>query len=141
MSNKILAENLFKSLKEVKRTKIHSLPVLNYALLDFSNGELHITTTDLEDTITVKCPCRLDEEFSTCVLMVHKVNDLYPNGRIKASYKYYPFLDYIKVMAEDNAVLEFTFNPDVQILAIKSGRSTTEFKCLDAMEFPTGCVA
>lgn len=136
MSNKLLAENLYKALKEVKCTKVHSMPVLNHAKLDFSNGELTITTTDLENTITVKCTCRLNEEWSTCVPMVNIYKELYPNKSVKKSYKYYPFIDYIKVMAEDKAVLDFIFNPNVQILTIKSGRSTTEFKCLDAMEFP-----
>lgn len=140
--NKLLAENLYKALKQVKRTKIHPLPVLNHAKLEFSNGELTITTTDLDEPITVKCPCILNEEWSTCVLMVHKcdvVIGYYAGyGTAKtANHKLYPFLDYIKVMAEDKAVLGFEFIENTETMIITSGRSRTEFKCLDALEFPS----
>jgi DNA polymerase III sliding clamp (beta) subunit (PCNA family) len=138
--NTVLAENLYKSLKEVKRTTIHSLPVLNHAKLEFSNGELLVTTTDLEKPITAKCAARVESEWSTCVPMVHKCEVItgYTCGRgeITAKHKLYPFLDYIKVMAEYKEVLELEFLPDIQILVIHCGKSRSEFKCIDAMEFP-----
>jgi hypothetical protein len=138
--NTVLAENLYKSLKAVKRTTIHSLPVLNYAKLEFSNGELLVTTTDLEKPITAKCAARVESEWSTCIPMVNKWTDKhwdkFKERWVTESHKYYPFHDFVKVMAEYQEVLELEFLPDVQILVIHCGKSRSEFKCLDAMEFP-----
>lgn len=140
--NKVLAVNLYKALKNVKRTKISSLPVLNHAKMQFTNGELIVTTTDLENPVQEKVSCILNEEWSTCVLMVHKVETGHDeNGythKIGKTYKYYPFLDFVKLHAEYQDVLEFTFNPEVQIMTVRvqGERNTTEFKCMDALEFP-----
>ena len=42
-----------------------------------------------------------------------------------------------KVLAEGfDDVLEFEFLENTQTLVIRHGTSRTEFKCLDAMEFP-----
>ena len=129
--NKILSENLYEGLKKVKITKVNKyLPVLNCAKLEFSNGELTITTTDLENSYIAKVPCiTMNDEFSTCVPM---------QTRINVSKTRYRFMDFIKVCAEYRDVLEFTFDPKIQILTIKvqGERSITEFKCIDAEEFP-----
>ena len=134
--NRVLATNLYKSLKEVKRTKIHSLPVLNYAKLEFTNGELIITSTDLEKPLQSKCPSIMEEEWSTCVPMQTKID--VSNTYRPVYHKVYPFMDFVKVCAEYEDVLELTFNPQIQVLTIKirGERSITEFKCIDAEEFP-----
>lgn len=140
-SNKVLSEKLYKALKEVKITKIHSLPVLNHAKLEFFNGELTITTSDLDNYYTVKVPCIVNREFSTCVPMVHNYEKYSPyHSRVHHTCKAYPFMDFIRVCAEYKDVLEFEFNPQIQVLTIKvqGERSVTEFKCIDAMEFPQG---
>jgi DNA polymerase III sliding clamp (beta) subunit (PCNA family) len=143
--NRVLAENLYKALKEVKRTKTHTLPILNHAKLEFTNGELIITSTDLEKSLQSKCPSIMEEEWTTCVPMVHEVETQHDkNGNARYYYdkghifKYYPFLDFVKVCAEYKDVLEFTFNPQTQTVTIKiqGERSNTEFKCMDAQEFP-----
>lgn len=138
--NKVLSENLYKALKEVKITKIYqSLPILNYARLEFKDGWLIVTTSDLENTYTAKCSCIMEEEYSTCVPMVHEITGYFTvNSRKKSTRKFYPFLDFLKVCAEYKDVLELSFNPKVQILTVKvqGERSITEFKCLDAVEFP-----
>lgn len=141
--NKVLAVNLYNALKQVKRTKMHTLPVLNHALLQFREGELVITSTDLNDTLRAKCSCILNEEWETCVNMItwweDKNWDRINKRWKKESHKYYPFLDFAKIHAEYNDVLEFTFNYTIQTMTIKvqGERSIAEFKCLDAQEFPS----
>lgn len=141
MTNKVLAENLYKALKQVKRTKLYALPVLNHVRLAFVNGEIELTTTDLDTVSKSKCASIMNEEWSTCVPLMLRANthhDEHGNQtRKEHKYKYYPFLDYVKVHAEYQDVLEMEFNPDLQILTITCGRSKTEFKCLDAQEFPS----
>lgn len=140
--NKVLAVNLYKTLKEVKRTKMSSLPILNHAKMQFTNGELIVTSTDLETALQAKCPAIMNEEWETCVNMVHKIETGHDeNGythKIGNTYKYYPFLDFVKLHAEYQDVLELTFNPEIQMMTIKvqGERSTSEFKCMDALEFP-----
>lgn len=131
---RVLTENLYKAVKAVKRTELSSLPVLNYAWLRTENGNLSISTHDLEKPITERCAARVNKDFSTCILMVHKC-EVWDNGKDR-KLKFYPFLDYLKVMAEQEAVLDLFFDPALQILTIKAGTSKTEFKCLDAQEFP-----
>jgi len=135
--NKTLSENLYEGLKKVKITKVNKyLPVLNYAKLEFSNGELTITTTDLENSYIAKVPCIMNDEFSTCVPMQTRID--VSKTRCPVYHKIYPFMDFIEVCAEYRDVLEFTFDPKIQILTIKvqGERSITEFKCIDAEEFP-----
>ena len=136
--NKVLSENLYKALKEVKQTKISKyVPVYNHAKLEFTNGELLITTINPEtkESSQVRCPCILEEEFSTCVPMQSKID--VSNTYRPVWHKVYPFMDFVKVCAEYKDVLEFTFNPQIQTLTIKvqGERSYTEFKCIDAQEF------
>lgn len=135
MKNRILAVNLYNALKEVKYTKMHSLPILNHVLLDFSNGELHLTTTDLETKKESTAPCRMNEEFKVCINMITKcdVSNTYkPHWK-----KFYPFLDYIKLLAEWEEVLDFEYQENICTLVITHGRTRTEFKCMDAREFPS----
>lgn len=134
--NKILAVNLYKSLKEVKRTKMSTLPILNHIKMQFTNGELVITSTDLETSSQAKCPAIMNEEWETCVNMIVKCDT--SNTIVAHWHKFYPFLDFVKLHAEYEDVLEFTFNPDIQMMYIKiqGERSQAEFKCMDAMEFP-----
>jgi hypothetical protein len=137
---RVLTENLYKAVKAVKRTELSSLPALNHAWLRTENGNLAISTHDLETPITAHCAARVNENFSTCVLMVHKMEVVtgyvYGGGEIVGKRKLYPLLDYLKVMAEQEPVLDLFFDPSLQLLTIKAGTSTTVFRCLDAQEFP-----
>lgn len=134
--NRVLAKNLYRALKEVKNTKIVKIPILNHAKLEFVNGELLLTSTDLDTTKYSKCSCILEEEWTTCVPMQSKID--VSNTHKPRWNKTYPFMDFIKVCAEYDDVLEFTFNPEIQVVTIKvkGERSITEFKCIDAEEFP-----
>ncbi len=138
--NRVLSDKLYKSLKDVKISKPHKLPVLNYAKLEFLNGELIITTTDLEEIFISRVPCIVEEEFSTCVPMLIEVTGKWSyncNSR-KSTRKFYPFIGFVKVCAEYKDVLEFSFNAGTQILTIKvqGERSVTEFKCIHTDKFP-----
>ena len=140
--NKVLAVNLHKALKQVKITEVSESPILNHAKFEFSNGRLKITTTDLQEVYTAECSCILNEEWATCVPMVHKCktgHDSKGNTSYRShTFKYYPFLDFVGICAEYKDVLEFTFDPTMQIMTVKvqGERSTTTFKCLDIQEFP-----
>ena len=78
-----------------------------------------MTTTDLEKPITEYIPVRTMIPFSTCVPMR-------------------PFRDWLKVTGKGQAELEF--DPFIQVLKVKVGNARAEFKCIDAMEFPTGVI-
>lgn len=140
----ILAENLYKAVKSVKRTTPHSFPVLNCALFKVDDGRVTVTTTDLEKPLTDSAVCRQEEpSWSTCVPMINVIKNKvgYNYGAKECKHKYYPFLDYVKVMAESKEVLEVTLDPSTQILTITTGKfspmkSRTEFKCIDSQEFP-----
>jgi len=137
----VLSKPLYTAIKAVKVTEISPLPVLNHCLLRTFNGNLTVTTASLTNggikAIKKIVPCRVDQDFETCVLMVHRPPKQFIKGRGWVKYpKFYPFLDYLKVIAECEDVLTLSLNPDIQILTIKAGRSVTEFKCLDAQEFP-----
>lgn len=134
--NKVLAVNLYKALKKVKKTKMSTLPILNHAKMEFSKGELTVTTTDLENPVQEKVSCILNEEWVTCVNMITRCDT---SNTYKSHWqKFYPFLDFVKLHAEYNDVLEFTFNPGIQMMYVKiqGERSQAEFKCMDAQEFP-----
>jgi len=138
---RVLAENLYKAVKAVKRTKISTLPVLNYAWLRTEEGRLVVSTVDfITSPLTETCAARVNVDFSTCVPMVletkvnHNKDGYFTSVEHKA--KFYPFLDWLKVMQECEDVLDLYFDPSTQILTVKADKSTTEFKCLDAREFP-----
>ena len=137
--NKVLAVNLHKAFKQVKITQVSDSPILNHAKFEFSNGWLVITTADLQKSYQTQCPCILDEEWATGVLMVHEITACFGvNNRKKSTRKFYPFFDFISLAAQYEDVLEFTFDPALQIMKVKvqGERSTTTFKCLDIQEFP-----
>jgi len=134
----ILAENLYKAVKAVKITEVSHLPVLNHARLkiDESTGYLTVTTTDLERPQTEKVSCRWDAPFETCVPMVHKC-ETNPNGCGETTTrKFYPFLDWLKVMAEYKEVLTMTLDEKTQITTVKAGNTRATFKCMDAGDYP-----
>ena len=136
--NTVLAENLYQAIKSVKQTEFSSLPVLNHVKIEFKEGWLHVTKTDLENTLQAKCAARVEQEFSTCVPMIVKVSyyDTSKKSAPKVTRKYYPFLDYLRVMAEYKEVLEIEFIENIQTLVIYCGKSKTEFRCIDSSEFP-----
>jgi hypothetical protein len=135
--NRVRAKNLLNALKEVKITKISKTPILNHARLQFEDGYLVMTSTDMGEVYQAKCPAIMDEEWATCVPMQNKI-DISPTYRPQWK-KVYPFMDFVAVCAEYDDVLELTFEPTIQILTIKvqGERSTSEFKCLHVREFPS----
>jgi len=134
--NTVLSVDLYNALKKVKITKISKIPVLNHVHLEFINGELLLTSTDLENTKKSKCPCCIEEEWSTCLPMQSKID-------VSTTYKpvwhkVYTFMDFVEVCAEYKDILEFTFEPKIQTVTIKvrGERNTSTFKCIDSLEFP-----
>jgi len=69
--------------------------------------------------------------------MVCKVETT-PNGYRghKTTRKFYPFMDWLKVMADYKELLVIEHDKRTESLTIKAGSSRTTFKCLDAQEFP-----
>ena len=137
----ISARELYEAAKAVKQTEIQPLPILNHARIRLTDEGLKITTARLTDE---GFKAETDgahfwgngERWETCVPMVRIVNT-YPNGSYRPQKrKFYPFLDWLRVMAEFKETLELEFDPQVQILTIRAGNSRTEFKCIDAQEFP-----
>ena len=136
--NAVLAENLFRAVKEVKITKGSPLPILNHARLTVKDGQITITTTDLEKVYKASARARTEDPFETCIPMYLKTT-CHPGGYGKGSKTIttHPFFDWCKVMATCGyGILALEFNPSVQILTIRAENSRTEFKCLDAREFP-----
>lgn len=138
----ISARELYEAAKNVKQTEIQPLPILNHARIRLTDDGLKITTARLTDD---GLKAETDgahfwgngERWETCVPMVHKVETT-PHGYrgAKQVRKLYPFLDWLKVMAEYRETLEIDFDPKVQIITIRAGASRTQFKCINAMEFP-----
>jgi hypothetical protein len=146
----IQATDLYKAANQVKRTEFwKTLPVLNHALLQLTDEGLKITTyaflpadkgsEKTKKDVKTSDPVRYwgnGERWSTCVPMVNSVtNDL--GYHRKSTHKYHPFIDWLKVAAEYKDTLELEFVEQIQTLRIKSGKTITEFKCLDAQEFPS----
>ena len=140
----INARDLYQAFKQVKKSEIcKGLPVLNYALMQLTDDGVVFKTIELTDggkDVTASEPVHYwanGERWETCVIMVHVV-ETHPNGYrgVTSKRKLYPFLDYLRVMAEFGETLQISFDPNIQILTINSGNSKSEFKCLDALEFP-----
>ena len=125
----VLCTNLFEAARKVKRTlpkNLKSLPVLSCIHLYHHDGNLGLTTTDLEKPLTEYVPARIDgDEWETCVGMK-------------------PFLDWLRVTVVSSKEIRqgvsdqinLTLDASTQILKIKAGNTRAEFKCIDALEFP-----
>lgn len=136
---KILASELYKAVKAVKRTDYSHMPVLNYALLKITDdGYLTVTTTNLEKPLTAKASCIWDEPLETCAPMILKKKNKvgYNRSAKETLHTYYPFMDWLKVMAEYKELLVIEHDKRTENLTIKAGSSRTTFKCIDAQEFP-----
>lgn len=135
----ISAKQLYEAFRAVKHTEWSTLPALNYALITLTDDGLTCTTCTLANNekgkdIKKSDPVRYyanGERWQTCVPLITKTQD-----RARNWHKFYPFLDWLRVMAEYRETLTIAFDPAVQILTVRAGSSTTEFKCLDACEFP-----
>ena len=134
--NKVLAKNLYKALKKVQIRGFSKTPILNHVRFDFANGELLITTTNLEKVLQEKASCILEEEWSTCMPMVTNV-DISETRRPKL-HKFYPLVDFAKVHAEYEDVLLFSFDEKSQTITVQvqGEHSEFKFKCMDVSEFP-----
>lgn len=137
----VLQENLLRAVKEVKHTGYNStLPVINYALIGYSEGYLYIVTHDLEKHTIAKCGCRADNNtFTCCVPMVVKTTVTnWKNGsapyKVFSTRTFYPLLDWLKVCGE--SLLSLDFDEKICTLTIRAGNSRTTFKCLPVSEFP-----
>ncbi len=127
-----IPENLYLAIKKVKRITPHPLPILNYALIQIDDGLITISTTDLDKPLTATAGCRSNgEKWDTCAPMLVITHD-----RAGHKHKYYPLVDYLKVLSEYETLMTLSFNPNIQILTIFSGNSTAKFNCLPANEFP-----
>jgi len=134
--NAVLAENLFAAVKEVKITKKSSFPILNHARMTVRDNEITLTTTDLENVRIGKCRARTEEPFETCVPM-YLHTQCFIQGKGYKPITTHPFFDWCKVMNQCGYnILALNFDPRTQILTITTSNSRTEFKCLDAQEFP-----
>lgn len=124
-----LAVNLHKAARAVylpagKRGR--TIPILAAVRLRFVNGEIELSSYDLDKgaTITETAPAVWDgETWETCIPMK-------------------PLRDWLAVVAKYKEVLTLQFDPSVQVIQfttdprVTGTRSKTEFKCLDAREFP-----
>lgn len=143
MNAKVLPENLYKAVKQVKVSKLQKFPILNHALLETKDGRLRITTWDFETgkQFTAQCAASIHQEFAVCVPMIDK--KFTDNGYQNTGHwrTFHPFLDFCKVASEVfEYAISLTYDPNFDILTIKSSfdanKSKTEFKCIDASEFP-----
>ena len=138
----VLCTNAYKAAKEVKITKPGKFPVLNCALLTTEPGYLIITTAELTDdgikAKSARIPARVTDEISTCVPMYNKT-ECYPMGARskKHTITTHPFIDWLAVTASPkDDQIDLTLDATTQILKIRAGNTRTEFKCIDAQEFP-----
>ena len=126
--------------KQVKITSLRPLPILNHALLVARDGAVRLSTWDMESEPRVsEARARTDDVIVTGVPMYCKAENR-PNGYRSKPHVIttHPFLDWLKVMAEcdKSEQLFLSFDPMTQTLTIRTTTSRTEFKCLDAGEFP-----
>ena len=147
----VSTKDLLKALNSVKKvqTKYNKyLPVLNHILLEFKDGTLTITTTNLVDTKIETVPYfHTGFEFSTCVpgynqwtkpiLIWEMVDDELKQVRKSKTTKVRPFIDMIKIISEYEKWVFFSFDEKMQEIIIYNDNSKTSMKCIDAQEFPS----
>ena len=124
---RILASNAYKAAKTVYRpiSKVSkTLPILAHVLIRPHAGAVAFTTHDLVEPLTETSTALWNgEPFETCV----------PMRALK---------DFLGVMKQNkDEVLTFVFDPHIMRLIVTTDphdgmKSRTEFKCLDANEFP-----
>lgn len=132
-------KDLYSAVKAVKRTEIHTLPAVNHVLIRVTATGLRVATTDLNN-FKVKDILfwGRGERWETCAPMVHKKESFNQDSahvNIGVMRKFYPFIDYLRVMAEEEFIF-LQFDPSLQLLTISTETSKATFKCLDAKEFP-----
>lgn len=127
-----LATNLYQAAKltYIPASKMNKeakqLPIMHHARLRVKNGVVEITTIDTTgetwELVTETAPARTDEEFETLVPMR-------------------PLRDWLGVTAKYKSVLVLSLDTRTQTLTVKEeselAPSRTEFKCIDALEFPS----
>jgi DNA polymerase III subunit beta len=118
----VLQENLAKGLSIVARavTLRSTLPVLSNILMATDEGRLRLSATNLELGITCWIGAKIEEEGSTTV-PARSFTDL--------------------VGTLNDKTVEMSLNVRTQTLNLRCGASTTDFKCIDAQEFPPMPVA
>ena len=134
------AKEMFKAVQKVKREKMGKLPIFNYARIALTKDGMQITTSDGGKTKSVFLDYSYSgrlKRWATCVPMItrHEVeND--DKSRRSGWHHSRPFPDFLKVMAQYNDTLYLDFDPGREILIVTAGNSRTEFKCMNAKEFP-----
>ena len=122
----VLCTNAYKAAYKANkaRTKNNSLPIASTMLIRHHDHHMLFTPFAWKEhaELTEAIPARIDgDEWSTCVPAK-------------------PFIDWLRVTQlgrGENDQIELTFRDEIQMLYIKAGNARAEFKCLDAMEFPT----
>ena len=125
----VLCTNLYKSLSKVKpKVKNKWLPITSTAHLYIKNGALCVTTFGLDGdgwkAQNATIPARYEKDIDTCV-------------------PFKPFIDWLRVTQDPKNKennydqIHLDFDPRCQILKVKAGNTRTEFKCIDAQEFPS----
>jgi hypothetical protein len=131
----IRAEDLYKAVKKIKRTVPAPLPILNHALIQVSPGAVSVHTSELTDdgikTVSESTEAITGESWETCIPMIVIVKE-----RSGSKHKYYPFYDWLRVMAEYKEQINIRFEPAIQTVFISGENSKTMFRCMDAHEFP-----
>jgi len=143
--NAVYAPALFEALKPITgiQKKKSSLPVLNHCLLEFGES-LKFYCTNLEDNYSSEIIYNSKgDKFSTCVptFWHGEVIKGYASGghAIYGEKTLRPFLDYIKLLAQNKEWFIVEFDSKTQTLKVLSGaklESRAQFKCMDAQEFP-----
>jgi len=147
----VSTKDLLKALNSVKKiqTKYSKYsPVLNHILLEFKDGTLTITATNLVDIKIETVPYfHTGFEFSTCVpaynqwtkpiLIWEMVDDELKQVRKSKTTKVRPFIDMIKIISEYEKWVFFSFDEKMQEIIIYNDNSKTSMKCIDAQEFPS----
>jgi hypothetical protein len=131
----IRATDLFQAVKKIKRTAPAPLPILNHALLHVEPGKVTVSTVELANdgfkALSESAEAITGESWDTCVPMLVVVKE-----RSGSKHKYYPFYDWLRVMAEYKEQINLRFEPAIQTLFISGEDSKTKFLCIDAQEFP-----
>lgn len=131
---------LIKGLKEVKISyQKTSHPIFNHVKLSVYN-DVAILQTVIWESETVKQSAGIrvtnqTQQFAICLPMVNRYKKYNPGLKTVTGY---PLLDYLKQVESEYISLEFNFNMSlVKITPLEEGiKTSSEFKCIDAAEFP-----
>ncbi len=142
---KVNAKELYKAIKAVKFSTYHkTTPTYNYMKIELTDAGIVISTPGPEECKTAE-PVHFwgnGERWTTCAPMITKAAVYNSRGIDTGRTKNVnPFMDYVKIHADDNETINLTLDPKTQNLTAQVGRSTSIFKCIDAQEWPAATTA